>query len=60
MPKRLIQAIWSGPVLLQPEPGIAYADDHPLVVQHPDWFADIVIIEQATAAPGERRQTVRR
>lgn len=60
MPKRLVQTVWHGNVLYQPDEREAYADDHPLVREHPEWFTDIVIIEQATAAPGEQRRGPRR
>jgi hypothetical protein len=47
--------------------GDMYADDHPYVKSYPDYFEDPVVIhapgrrsvpvEQATAAPGEKRTT---
>jgi len=52
---------------IQLVPGRAYAADDPVVKMHPELFADepVVydhrgnIVEQATAAPGERRQVRR-
>jgi hypothetical protein len=41
-------------------PDEIYADDHEFVLAKPELFRDIVVIEAATAAPGERRNTVRR
>lgn len=49
------------------DPDVFYADDHPYVKAHPDWFVDLAdeplvqkpsrsrSVEQATAAPGEKR-----
>lgn len=62
MPKRPIDSIWINhrgvSVLLNIDD--IYADDHDYVTTHPELFREIVVIEQATAAPGEQRRTVRR
>lgn len=64
MPKRPIQTAWVNfegtSTLLSTGEDDNYADDHPLVLQYPHMFRDVVVIEYATAAPGERRNTVRR
>lgn len=36
--------------------GQPYSADHPLVRTHPELFEAFAPVEQATAAPGERRQ----
>lgn len=41
-------------------PDDIYADDHPYVRARPELFVDTVIIESATAAPGEKRNSARR
>lgn len=46
------------------QPGDVYVDDDPLVVAHRSLFEEVrptagVGVEQATAAPGERRNTRR-
>lgn len=41
-------------------PDDIYGDDHPYVRARPELFTDAVVIEQATAAPGEKRNTARR
>lgn len=62
MPKRPIDTMFVSidrvEVLLNADD--TYADDHRYVRARPELFRDIVIIEQATAAPGERRASVRR
>lgn len=70
MPKRPKSSVWvdvAGATTLLNAADI-YADDHPLVRARPELFEDVMIIgarvddapvEQATAAPGERRRTPR-
>jgi len=42
--------------VMDPNRAGGYADDHPLVKAHPDWFVDADdTVESATAAPGEKR-----
>ncbi len=48
------------------KPGDCWAADDPVVLQHPGLFQDepiprrsVPVVEQATAAPGERRNTRR-
>lgn len=51
-------------MMIVPDPRVPYRDDDPLVVAYP-WmfFSDADLdgeVEQATAAPGEKRSTRRR
>ncbi len=70
MPFRAKEPFFAGVQPAPINPDDIYADDHPLVRQFPTMFVEVRIIEapvrrrladveQATAAPGEKRQIKR-